>query len=110
MANPSTPVVHQMKKADTDIAILQVQYENLTEKVEDIKQDVKDIQSNITQHMSKVEELLKSFQHANISAHNALSSRIHGLEKWKWMFAGMAALAAAFAAMWPIMSFFLSMH
>jgi uncharacterized coiled-coil DUF342 family protein len=93
MVQPST--VQKLKQTETEVAVLQVQYQNLTEKVDDLKTDLKDLSFNIDEHMDKTHELIKSFQDENNKQHDEVNKKISALEKWRWMLMGAGMLAGA---------------
>jgi chromosome segregation ATPase len=77
-----------IQQAETDIAVLQVQVENIEEKVSDIKADLKHIQTKIEEHAATQVRLMSSMQDASENAHKSLSDKISALEKWRWMMMG----------------------
>lgn len=86
MANPTS--MQQIKQAETDIAVLQVRFTNLDEKMDDLKVDISDIRSEIKNNSEKSTALIKEFQADNIKSHNEMSNKISSLEKWRWMIMG----------------------
>jgi predicted nucleic acid-binding Zn-ribbon protein len=86
MANPTS--IQQIKQAETDIAVLQVRFTNLDEKIDDLKVDISDIRTEIKNNSEKSTALLKDFQADNVKAHKEMSNKISILEKWKWMIMG----------------------
>jgi predicted nucleic acid-binding Zn-ribbon protein len=86
MANPTS--MQQIKQAETDIAVLQVRFTNLDEKMDDLKVDISDIRSEIKDNSEKSTALIKEFQADNIKSHKEMSSKISSLEKWRWMIMG----------------------
>lgn len=99
MAQPST---HQFAsvKTETDVAVLQVQYQNLTDKVDDLKTDLKDLSDAMKDQSENTVLVLKSFQEDNQKAHKEVSDKISTLEKWRWMIMGAGILAGALG--WPV--------
>lgn len=93
MAQTST--VQQLKQAETEIAVLQVQYQNLTEKVDDLKSDLKDLSSQLDVHMDDAKSLIRTFQNENNKQHDEVNKKIASLEKWRWMLMGAGVLAGA---------------
>lgn len=93
MAQPS--VVQQLKQTETEVAVLQVQYSHLNEKVEDIKTGLKDLQTHIDGHMEETHKLIKEFQVENQKQHSAVEKKVATLEKWRWMIMGAGVLAGA---------------
>lgn len=77
-----------IQQAETDIAVLQVQVQNIEEKVSEIKTDIKDIQTRMEENSVKQISLINSMQDASESAHKSLSEKISSLEKWRWMMMG----------------------
>lgn len=86
MANPTS--MQQIKQAETDIAVLQVRFSNLDEKMDDLKVDISDIRAEIKDTSEKSTALIKDFQADNVRSHKEMSNKISALEKWKWMIMG----------------------
>jgi predicted nucleic acid-binding Zn-ribbon protein len=86
MANPTS--IQQIKQAETDIAVLQVRFTNLDEKMDDLKVDISDIRSEIKDNSEKSTTLMKDFQADNVKSHKEMSNKISALEKWRWMIMG----------------------
>ena len=98
MAQPSTQHYASVK-TETDVAVLQVQYQNLNEKVDDLKTDLKDLRDTMEDHATNALSALKSLQEDNAAAHKEVSAKISTLEKWRWMIMGAGVLAGALG--WP---------
>lgn len=94
--------VQKLKDAETDIAVLQVQYTYLTEKIDDVKTGLKDLETHIDDHMTKTNNLIKVFQTENEVQHVEVNKKINALEKWRWMLMGAGVLAGALG--WPTLS------
>lgn len=88
MATNNTTSIQQIKQAETDIAVLQVRFTNLDEKIDDLKVDISDIRIEIKDNSEKSTALIKDFQADNIKSHREMSNKISALEKWKWMIMG----------------------
>ena len=93
MAQPSS--VHQLKQAETEIAVLQVQYGNINEKVDDLRTDLKDFRNEIKTQIQETHDLIKGFQDENNAQHDEVNKKISALEKWRWMLMGAGVLAGA---------------
>ena len=81
---------HQLsiQQAETEIAVLKVQVDNISDKVGEIKQDVKDLRQTIEEHAEETQKTLKVMAENSTSAHKAMSDKISTLEKWRWMMMG----------------------
>ena len=90
-----TSSVQQLKQAETEIAVLQVQYGNINEQVDDLKTDLKDVRTEIKAQLQETHDLIKGFQDDNKKQHDAVESKISALEKWRWMLMGAGVLAGA---------------
>lgn len=90
-----SPTVQKLKQNETEIAVLQVQYANLNEKVGDLKTDLKDLRDHLDAHMKVIQETLKTFQEENAAQHAEVNKKISALEKWRWMMMGASVLAGA---------------
>jgi hypothetical protein len=75
----------QRRAADVDIAVLQVQYANIEEKVSDLKDGLKDLREVITSSQQMVSKEIATLSAKHDSAHKALSIKISSLEKWRWV-------------------------
>lgn len=93
MAQTST--VQKLKQTETEVAVLQVQYGYLNEKVEDIKTGLKDLTVHIDGHMDETHKLIKEFQDENKRQHEETNKKVSALEKWRWMLMGAGVLAGA---------------
>lgn len=80
--------MQQIKQAETDIAVLQVRFSNLDEKMDDLKVDISDIRAEIKDTSEKSTALIKDFQADNVKSHKEMSNKISALEKWRWMIMG----------------------
>ena len=90
-----TSAVQKLKQTETEIAVLQVQYSYLNEKVDDIKSGLKDLTIHIDGHMDDTQKLIKEFQDENKRQHEETNKKVSALEKWRWMLMGAGALAGA---------------
>lgn len=78
----------KFQQTETEVAVLQVQVENIEQKVGEIKEDVKDLRQTIEAHAEENQRTLKSMAENSASAHKAMSDKISSLEKWRWMMMG----------------------
>lgn len=97
---------HKIRDPETEIAVLQVQYSNLTEKVDDVKTGLKDLQSSLDIHMTEIRQSMNNiktefnstiskFKEENTEEHEKVQNKIGALEKWRWMIMGAGVLAGA---------------
>lgn len=105
MVQPS-PQQFASAKTETEVAVLQVQYENLNEKVDDVKEELKDIRTLINDEATKTRDLITNFQTDNTKAHKEMAAKISSLEKWRWMImgAGIALGVAGFEMLGKILA------
>ena len=87
--------IQKLKQTETEVAVLQVQYSHLNEKVEDIKTGLKDLATHIDNHMEETHNLIKEFQDENKAQHAEVEKKVAALEKWRWMLMGAGVLAGA---------------
>lgn len=87
--------VRQQKQTEVEVAVLQVQYKNIEEKVDDLKTDLKDLRIHLDTHAESTQNLIKAFQRENSDSHDAVSKKINTLEKWRWMIMGAGILAGS---------------
>lgn len=105
MSQPSA--VQKIKQTETEIAVLQVQYGYLNEKVDEIKSGLKDLESHIDTHMDATHKLIKEFQDENKTQHAEVEKKVAALEKWRWMLMGAGVFAGALG--WPALEKLLGM-
>jgi phage shock protein A len=94
MAGP-TSLPQQIQQAETDIAVLQVRFTNLDEKIAEIKVDISELREDIEESSEKSTVLLKEFQAENIRAHKEMAGKISSLERWRWMIMGAGVVIGA---------------
>ena len=99
--------VQKLKQTETEIAVLQVQYSHLNEKVDDVKTGLKDLELHIDNHMNDTHKLIREFQDENKRQHDEVNKKVSSLEKWRWMLMGAGALAGALG--WPVAAKLLGM-
>ena len=80
---------------ETEVAVLQVQVQNIEEKVGELKEDVKELGVTIEKNNEVTKQTLKSMQDASTSAHKAMDDKISSLEKWRWMMMGAGVALGA---------------
>jgi chromosome segregation ATPase len=78
----------KMPKTETDIAVLQVQVQNIENDISEIKADIKDVNACIARNNEETHKFLKEMKDASSNAHKAMSDKISALEKWRWMMMG----------------------
>jgi peptidoglycan hydrolase CwlO-like protein len=78
----------KMPKTETDIAVLQVHVQNITNDISEIKADIKDVNACIARNNEDTHQLLKEMKDASAGAHKSMSDKISALEKWRWMMMG----------------------
>ena len=78
----------KFQQTETEVAVLQVQVENIELKVGEIKEDMRDLRKTIDDHAEENQKTLKEMREASSSAHKAMSDKISALEKWRWMMMG----------------------
>jgi septation ring formation regulator EzrA len=88
-------VVKLTKSNETEIAVLQVQFTNLNEKVDDLKLDLKDVSDSIDKHMGSITQSFNEFKADNKEQHQIVEDKISNLEKWRYTIMGGAAALGA---------------
>jgi hypothetical protein len=78
----------KMPKTETEIAVLQVEVQNITDDIREIKSNIKDIHVEMVKNNDDTRVMLKGMKDASSSAHQAMSDKISSLEKWRWMMMG----------------------
>ena len=84
-----------LKQTETEVAVLQVQFKNLDEKVDEDKAELKDIRDDMSRNNDATHSLIREFQNSNVEAHNKMASKISALEKWRWMLMGAGIVIGA---------------
>jgi len=85
----------QLKQAETEIAVLQVQFKNLDEKVDEVKVELRDMRDDMSKSSEATLTLIKEFQQSNVEAHSKMAGKISLLEKWRWMLMGAGVVIGA---------------
>lgn len=85
----------KIEQTITDVAVLQLEVQNLSDKVDDLKTDVKDLHDCLDRNMLETRLFLKEFQDETNKQHEELSEKVSSFEKIKWMLMGAAAILGA---------------
>lgn len=91
----ATARLSKIKQAETDIAVLQVQVQNLDEKFDELKLDVKDLRNALDRGSGETMNLIKDLQTSNSESHEKLAEKVNALERIRWMLLGAAAVGGA---------------
>jgi roadblock/LC7 domain-containing protein len=91
----SNAVKSRVEQTETEIAVLHVQFNNLDEKVVDLKADVKQLHECLDRRMDETKLMLNTMKDANATAYAELSKKMSNIEKIKWMIMGAAAVLGA---------------
>lgn len=91
------PSVTQLKrvKAETEIAVLQVQVKNLDDKMVEFKTDLKDLRDTMEKGSEDTKTMIKELQTSNSDSHDKLAEKVSSLERLRWMILGAAAVGGA---------------
>jgi chromosome segregation ATPase len=84
----TTQSIKMPLKTETEIAVLQVQVQNIEEKVGEIKQDLKSVHECLDRNSEEMKQMIKELQEADTKAHASLVQKVSALEKWRWMMMG----------------------
>jgi chromosome segregation ATPase len=84
----TTQSIKMPLKTETEIAVLQVQVQNIEEKVGEIKQDLKSVHECLDRNSEEMKQMIKELQEADTKAHASLAQKVSALEKWRWMMMG----------------------
>ena len=83
------------------IGIVETKVENLSEKMDVLREDVKEMHDCLDKTRDDLKEQLKSMYDASCSQHAELASKINGLEKIRertiWMVSGAVAVMGIFS-------------
>jgi predicted nuclease with TOPRIM domain len=88
-----------LNSTETEVAVLQVQFRNLDEKVDDLKVEMKDMRGSLEKHSAEHTSMMKDMKEQAQEAHGELSKKISALEKWRWMLMGAGVVIGALG--WP---------
>ena len=91
----ATAVRKKFEQTVTDVAVLQLEVNNLHEKVDELKIDVRDLHDCLDRNMNETREFLEKFQAESNRQHNELADKVSSIEKIKWMLMGAAAILGA---------------
>lgn len=91
----ATAKVKRFEKAETEIAVLQIQVKNLDDKMDEMKSEIKDLHECLDRNMDQTKSILKEFQESTQTQHDELAEKLSSLEKIKWMLMGAAAILGA---------------
>ena len=78
----------KFQQTETEVAVLQVQVQNIEQKVTDLKEDMKGFRIALDEHSQNSSTLMKEMRDSSAAADKALSEKISSLEKWRWMMMG----------------------
>lgn len=78
----------KFQHTETEIAVLNVQVQNIENKVGEIREDVKEIRTTIKEYAEENQRTLKEIKESSSLAHSKMSDKISSLEKWRWMLMG----------------------
>lgn len=79
----------------TEVAVLQVQVQNITNDIAEIKSDVKELALSIAKNNEDNHQMLKEMKETSASAHKGMNDKINSLEKWRWMMMGAGIVLGA---------------
>ena len=85
-----------VKTTETDIAVLQVQINNIETKINDLKADLKEVHECLDKNSEETHQLIKELQESNSESHKAISEKVSALEKWRWMMMGAGMVIGSF--------------
>ncbi len=80
---------------DVDIAVLQVQVENIDVRLKDIRQDILELKQQIDRSSSETRELIREVKSSADQSHADMNKKISALEKWRWMLMGAGIILGA---------------
>lgn len=76
------------QQTQTDIAVLQVQVQNIEEKIGELKDDLKSVHECLDRNSQEMKDMIKEMQESDSNAHASLAQKVSSLEKWRWMMMG----------------------
>ena len=87
--------VSRVKQSETEIAVLQVQFQNMDEKIDDLKVELQSFRDHLSECSKTTHSMIKEMQRIDETAHKALERKVSNLEKWRWMIMGAGMLLGA---------------
>jgi uncharacterized protein YaaN involved in tellurite resistance len=87
-ANTSVVRMSKAQKAETEIAVLQLQVKHVENQIAELKDDNKSITEMIKSNHKEMNELLKEIQASSRDSTASLAAKVSALEKWRWMLMG----------------------
>ena len=87
-ANTSVVRMSKAQKAETEIAVLQLQVKHVENQIAELKDDNKSITEMIKSNHKEMNELLKEIQASSRDSTTSLAAKVSALEKWCWMLMG----------------------
>jgi uncharacterized protein YigA (DUF484 family) len=84
----TTKTIRMPTKTETEVAVLQVQVDDIKSDISEIKTDIKGLNATLAKNNDSTHSLLKEMQEASTTAHKSMSDKINTLEKWRWMMMG----------------------
>ena len=87
-ANTSVVRMSKAQKAETEIAVLQLQVKHVENQIAELKDDNKSITEMIKSNHKEMNELLKEIQASSRDSTTSLAAKVSALEKWRWMLMG----------------------
>ena len=85
------------KQTETEIVILQVHYDNLSEKIDDIKVGMKEMRETNEKYTNETQSLIREFQTASAKSHRELSAKVNVIERWRWSLMGAGVVIGVVA-------------
>lgn len=76
------------QQTQTDIAVLQVQVQNIEEKIGELKDELKSVHECLDRNSQEMKDMIKEMQENDSNAHASLAQKVSSLEKWRWMMMG----------------------
>lgn len=92
---PATRSVKLNTTTVTEVAVLQVQVQNITSDISEIKSDIKELSISMAKNNEDNQQMLKEMKEASASAHKGMNEKIMALEKWRWMMMGAGIVLGA---------------
>lgn len=91
---PATRSIRSVK-TETEVAVLQIQVQNIENDITEIKSDVKELALVINKNNEDNQKMLKEMKEASSTAHKGMNDKISSLEKWRWMMMGAGIVLGA---------------
>jgi predicted nucleic acid-binding Zn-ribbon protein len=99
MANPIPINISRTQANETEIAVLHVQFDNLSVNVDELRNQMKEestsLRKDMKEHSETTNKLITALQKKSSEDHSEIVKKVADLEKWRWMLMGAGVVIGA---------------